>query len=194
MIPRRVEATQDGDEGFDEAFERLFRRAYLVSFRIVRNRQDAEDVAMDTMARALRDWRQLESPADGWVARVATNRAIDLWRRAQRRRRHHELDRPVEQAHDDDDLALRQALARLPKRQREVLALRYFGDLREREIAAALGCSSGSVKQHASRGLAALRRQLSDGRVDELDRGSAPSRGEAAVGGPTETACEASDA
>ena len=50
----------------------------------------------------------------------------------------------------------------LPKRQREVVALRYFLDLSEREIATVLGCSPGSVKQHASRGLAALRRQLRD--------------------------------
>jgi RNA polymerase sigma factor (sigma-70 family) len=158
-------------EGFDDAFERLFVRAYRVSFQIVRNREDAEDVAMDTLARALRDWEKLDPPVDGWVARVAANRSIDLWRRAQRRRRHDELGRlGAPGIQTDEELALRQAVATLPKRQREVLALRYFVDLSEQEIAAALGCSAGSVKQHASRGLAALRRTLSDERLDEINQ------------------------
>jgi RNA polymerase sigma-70 factor (sigma-E family) len=49
------------------------------------------------------------------------------------------------------------ALGRLPRRQREVLTLRYFLDLSEAQIADALSISAGSVKAHAHRGLAALR-------------------------------------
>ena len=49
------------------------------------------------------------------------------------------------------------ALGRLPRRQREVLTLRYYADLSEAQIADALGISAGSVKAHASRGLTALR-------------------------------------
>lgn len=52
------------------------------------------------------------------------------------------------------------AMGRLPERQREVLALRYYLDLSEREIAATLGISQGAVKSHASRGIAALRTHL----------------------------------
>ncbi len=37
---------------------------------------------MDTMARALRDWEKLDTAADAWVAKVATHRSIDLWRRS----------------------------------------------------------------------------------------------------------------
>jgi RNA polymerase sigma factor (sigma-70 family) len=50
-----------------------------------------------------------------------------------------------------------EALAALPERQREVLVLRYYGDLSEAEIAEALGISRGSVKSYASRGADALR-------------------------------------
>ena len=49
------------------------------------------------------------------------------------------------------------ALGRLPRRQREVLTLRYYLDLSEAQIADALSISAGSVKAHAHRGLAALR-------------------------------------
>ncbi len=48
----------------------------------------------------------------------------------------------------------------LPRRQSEVLVLRYQADLSEAEIAATLGISAGSVKTHASRGLAAVRQRL----------------------------------
>jgi RNA polymerase sigma factor (sigma-70 family) len=52
---------------------------------------------------------------------------------------------------------LHRALDTLSRRQREVIVLRFLADLPEAEVARALGCSVGSVKQHASRGLAALR-------------------------------------
>jgi RNA polymerase sigma-70 factor (sigma-E family) len=54
------------------------------------------------------------------------------------------------------------AVARLPRRAREVLVLRYYLDLQDQEIAAALGVSRGTVSSTASRGLAALARELRD--------------------------------
>ncbi len=169
MISEPPEAVKSQAQGFDDAFERLFMRAYRASFQILRSREDAEDVAMDTMARALREWDRLDPEPDGWVVTVAVHRAIDLWRRAQRRRHHDNTARPAESIHrTEEQSALRQALVKLPKRQREVVALRYFLDLSEREIASALGCSTGSVKQHASRGLAALRRALKDEDLEEI--------------------------
>jgi RNA polymerase sigma-70 factor (sigma-E family) len=57
-------------------------------------------------------------------------------------------------------------LASLPRQQRAVLVLRFYEDLPDREIAAALGCSESTVRAHASRALAALRDQLS--RTEEV--------------------------
>ena len=54
------------------------------------------------------------------------------------------------------------ALRQLPGRQREVLALRYYLDLSEADIAETLGISRGAVKSHASRGVAALRTLMED--------------------------------
>jgi RNA polymerase sigma factor (sigma-70 family) len=51
-------------------------------------------------------------------------------------------------------------LATLSRRQREVIVLRFLADLPEADVARALGCSVGSVKQHSSRGLANLRNSL----------------------------------
>jgi RNA polymerase sigma factor (sigma-70 family) len=98
-----------------------------------------------------------------YVRRVLVNASIDR-RRLLRRRG----ERPLEAADavpaTDDrtgqvanrDLLLR-SMAQLPPRQRAVLVLRYWADLSEAEIAETLGCSVGTVKSHASRGLARLR-------------------------------------
>ncbi len=73
---------------------------------------------------------------------------------------------PVAPGADEPSLALARrdavlrALRELPIRQREVLALRYYLDLSEAEIAETLGISRGAVKSHASRGSAALRTLL----------------------------------
>ena len=57
-----------------------------------------------------------------------------------------------------------EALRHLPDRQREVIALRYYLDLSEADIAETLGISRGAVKSHASRGASALRHLLEDAR------------------------------
>ncbi len=127
------------------------------------NRSDAEDVAQETLARAFARWRRVERYATAWVAKVSANVAIDVIRRQRRDR-----DRPATgreparesvaaDAYASERLELVAALRRLPRRQREVVVLRYVADLPEAVVAKQLGCSIGAVKQHASRGLHALR-------------------------------------
>ncbi len=67
---------------------------------------------------------------------------------------------PVQPHGVEDRELLRVALARLPRRQRAVLVLRYLCDLSVAEVAEILGCSPGTIKSQTSHGLAALRRQL----------------------------------
>lgn len=106
-------------------------------------------------------WRKVEPYAVAWVSRVAANLAIDRTRR----------DRRSEVVPDDlgrvdpdaaERLDLQRALRGLPRRQRDVVVLRYLLDQSEQTVAGALGVSVGSVKTHASRGLAALRLSLGD--------------------------------
>jgi RNA polymerase sigma-70 factor (ECF subfamily) len=148
---------------FDAAFPALFNKAYKVAFRILGDRGEAEEAAQEAVARAYERWDKL-APGGvplGWVARVSANLAIDTWRRRGR------LGGVTsEQAREDPSAADRVALVRvlqdLPRRQREVVVLRFLADLPEAEVAACLGIGTGSVKQHSSRGLAHLRAALGE--------------------------------
>lgn len=144
---------------FEEAFDDLYTRAYGVAYQLLGRRSEAEDVAQETLARAFVRWRKIRSYAEAWVVRVAGNLAVDVWRRLRRvdtnaatERRGATAPGPNEQRID-----LHRALDKLSGRQRDVLILRFLADLPEADVAKALGCSVGSVKQHASRGLATLR-------------------------------------
>jgi len=151
-----------GDDAFERQFEHLFGVAMRPASRILRSVEAAEDVAAEVLARAYADWKRLGGQPwlEAWITRVATNLSIDHVRKAKRR---------LPQVHvaDTGQLELRMdlasAVARLPKRQREAVSLRYFGDLSEQEVAALMQVSVGSVKTHVHRGLASIRLELGDG-------------------------------
>jgi RNA polymerase sigma factor (sigma-70 family) len=150
-----------GDEGFDGAFPELYPVAYRAAHRILGSVTEAEDVASDALARALTRWprvSRLDNP-QGWVVRVATNLAIDTARR--RRVVPTTLD-PVDDPAEAAVLriTLATALGSLPRRQREVIALRYLAGMSEHEVAEAMGIADSSVKEHAKRAMAALRKRF----------------------------------
>jgi RNA polymerase sigma factor (sigma-70 family) len=148
-----------GCEDFEVVFRALLPRAYRVAFRILGSRAEAEDAAAEALARAHASWSRVGGLAwrDAWVLRVTANVAVDMSRRRPR-------PVPVRSTTSDDvvelaslRLALAAALRTLPRRQREVIVLRYLADLTEAEVAACLHVSLGSVKRHGHRGMAALR-------------------------------------
>ena len=61
---------------------------------------------------------------------------------------------------EGERIDLQRALAGISRRQRSAVVLRYFADMSEADVAAALGCSVGTVKKHTARGLLILRRLL----------------------------------
>jgi len=148
-------ATSGNEADFESAFRDLYPRAFGLALRMLGNRAAAEDVAAETMARAYARWGRLDPERRaGWVLRVTSNQAIDLLRK-----KGHTLEPGVIDLEDGTALriALAAALAQLPRRQREAIALRYLSDLTEAETAVALGIGVGSVKTHTHRGLTALR-------------------------------------
>src|SRR5262245_32720978 len=119
------------------------------------------DLVQDALERTLLAWPRLQSrdEPEGYVRRIMVNRNISIWRKLSRERVTDPIDlvddQRIEQTPFDDDLW--KALHQLPPKQRAVIALRYYEDLSEAEIAPTLGCSVGTVKSQASKALAKLR-------------------------------------
>jgi RNA polymerase sigma-70 factor (sigma-E family) len=136
------------------------------------SRQDGEDLLQAALERVLRKPRRLNHDSDGnsdvegYLRRVLYNLAADGWRRRGTWKQKllpvlraesvttAEPDPATEVDRRDELVRL---LGQLPPRQRAVVVLRYWEQCSETETAALLGCSEGTVKSAASRGLAHLR-------------------------------------
>lgn len=145
------------DPSYDAQFPALFDGAYRVAYRILGNRDDAADIANDTMAKAWLRWSSVSAYGAAWVARASANAALSLIRRRKLLERLPLFPPPAPSPASELREDLVRALRQVTSRQRDVLVLRYVADLPEAAVAEALGCSVGTVKQHAHRGLRALR-------------------------------------
>ena len=153
-------ARRNRDEEFRAEYPDLYRRAYSSAYRIAGERTAAQELAQEALTRAYENWDKLDERRVGWVVTIAARLAIDAWRRESRtRQRILQSPAPID-AVAADRLDMVRALAALPRRQREVAVLRYLEDMPEVTVARILGCSVGTVKQHASRALVALRSGL----------------------------------
>ena len=148
-------------------FAEFFRGSWEPCLRavvaVVGSPQSAEDQVAEAFAKAWVSWRKVRRhPAPrAWVVRTALNTGASWWRR--RRRELPLADHDVTALGDLDgglDATLLTALWRLPARQREVIALRIFLDLDTDTIARQLGIEAGTVRMHLSRGVTALRHEL----------------------------------
>jgi RNA polymerase sigma-70 factor (sigma-E family) len=147
----------------------LFRARYpeMVRLADLLGADDPEDIAQEAFARLIRKAGSLRDP-DAALAYVRTT-VCNLVRNRHRHLRVVRLRTPSgqDEASSEHAVMIREdhrellaALAALPPRRREAIVLRYWLDLPEREIAAAMGVSTGTVKSHVSRGLDALGKVL----------------------------------
>jgi RNA polymerase sigma-70 factor (sigma-E family) len=127
------------------------------------NRPDAEDLVQATLVKTYLSWERIADVAalDTYVRRVMINTHISGWRR----RRLDEYptddlpDSPAADETGNSDLheLVQRAIDRLPRRMRAAVMLRYYDDMSELEVAAALGVSVGTVKSTVARAVAKLR-------------------------------------
>lgn len=150
------------DAEFDEYVERrspaLLRTAYLLT----RDRELAEDLLQTTLAKAWSAWKRVHDNPEPYVRKIMVNTYTGWWNRRWRG------EVPTAELPDgaragdetgpvDDRTSLWPALARLTRRQRAVVVLRFYEDLPEAVVAELLGCSVGTVKSTTSKALAKLR-------------------------------------
>jgi RNA polymerase sigma-70 factor (sigma-E family) len=165
---------------FDRHHTELVRMAALLGAD-----QDAEDVVAEAFCELYRRWPRLRDPqaAPAYLRSVVCNLTRMRLRHLQVVRRHTEPAPPVVGS-PEQQVVLREdqrevvlALRGLPDRQRQALVLRYWLDLKEADVAAAMEISCGAVKTHTSRGMAALTRRLTERRAEKLPEQSTQKSG-----------------
>jgi RNA polymerase sigma-70 factor (ECF subfamily) len=161
-------------DDFTEVFDEHVWSVYGFFAYRLSSRDECEDLTQATFERALRAWGRYDperSQPRTWLLAIARNMLIDFYRR-DRSRTHtalgepgaREEDLPLVAGPDEGDLGvspeLATALGKLGDREREMLALRFGGDLTGPEIAEQLGLSLANVQQILSRALRRLRAEL----------------------------------
>jgi len=150
----------------------LYRRhapdAVRLAYLLTGDRVLAEDLVQDAFVKLAGRFRDLRDP-DAFAAylrRTVVNLTNSHWRRTRLERAHAERegrrlrDAPVAAAGTEERDELWTVLRRLPRRQRAAIVLRYYEDLSEARIAEVLGVRPGTVKSLVSRGMDALRAEV----------------------------------
>lgn len=159
-----------GDSGGGEPvgqFDDLYRVQYAPMVRLARitagPHAAAEDIVQDAFSDVYRNLARLASPV-AYLRRAVISRSVSILRRRQVELRFLARQQPAAAVGPlgPEAAAVRAALSRLRPRQRAAVFLRYYLDLPEAEIAAALGCRVGTVKSLLHRSHETLRRYLDD--------------------------------
>ncbi len=166
----------DADGAVEQLYAAHWRSLVRLSCLLVHDLGTAEEVVQDAFVAVHRRWDGIRDPhkALAYLRRSVVNGSRSRLRHLKVVRAHAERQPVPDSVRGADEAVMESArresvldaLAELPRRQREVIALRYYVDLSEADIAETLGISRGAVKSHASRGAAALREALADHLTD----------------------------
>ena len=161
-----VEAARSGDvESLGRLYERYYQPMAWVAYSVLFDREQAHDIAQETFAVVCRKLVHLKRPERfaGWLATICRNLAID----AVRRRKGNgvsleEIDEPVAAEGGDEGESVRQAIARLPEMDREIVVLRYFDEMSYEQLQGVLGISIHAVKGRLFRAKQRLRAHMNN--------------------------------
>lgn len=170
---RLLEDLRHNPDAFRALYQHYFPRVFAyTAYRIGRS-QDTEDVVAETFALVIEKIAQFEYRGDGsfaaWLFRIAHSRVQQFYRQHRTAREPLALDdlpeiesrlpSPDQIVSDKERFAeLRRTILMLSPRKQEVVTLRFFGELRNQEIAAVLGLDERTVASHLCRAVADLQR------------------------------------
>lgn len=159
-----------GGGSFESFVRHEGKRLVGLAYTLSGSRLAAEDLVQEALIVAYRRWDEVSRLDDpgAWVRRVVANRAVSLTRRriseakglARLAMQRQPVEMPVISAGTEH---IWKEVRRLPKRQLQVVALRYFDQLTMAEIADVLGCSKETVNTHLRRARETLARRLPEG-------------------------------
>jgi RNA polymerase sigma-70 factor (ECF subfamily) len=170
---RLIEQAQVDAHAFHELYQPYFDRVFAyIAYRVGR-KQDAEDLTSETFLRALARLTTFEYRGEGsfaaWLFQIARYVVSEFYRHHNQPLMVDIADVPLIQHSDFDQqiinqerfVRLRELLYGLSERRREVIILRFYGGLRNKEIAVVLGIDERTVASNLSRGLKDLQRKFS---------------------------------
>jgi RNA polymerase sigma-70 factor (ECF subfamily) len=139
---------------YEEYYDKIARYVYVH----IDNKEEAEDIAGEVFLRALKSlksYREQGVPMQGWLFRIAHNLTIDYLRKMDKRRTVpvdsvvlSGNDNPADTAERNIEFArITEAMKQLTTEQREVINLRFFGELTSKEVGSVLGKSDGAVRE-----------------------------------------------
>ena len=163
-----VPAAWDADRAVTALYTAHYRSLVRLAALLVRDVATAEEVVQESFVAMHRGWRRLRDSdkALSYLRQSVVNRSRSVLRHRVVVDRNAPKPPPDMPSAEQGAIALLErsavvaALRTLPSRQREALVLRYYGDLSEAQIAAAMGISRGAVKSHTARAMSALRQVL----------------------------------
>lgn len=157
----------------DEVMQEQLLSVFRVSYAVLNDKHDAEDIAQETFLAYYTTSEDFESDEHirRWLLTVAVNKSKNLQKSAWKRKRQ-PMDDPEVMGQTIDfrpaeDRALLDAVAELPLKCRTVIHLFYYEDYKIKEIAEMLDVSENTVKSQLSRGRELLRKRLKEAWDDE---------------------------
>ncbi len=151
-----AEATMDTSATIEDVYRAQWAPLVRLASVLTGDRDRAEDIVHDVFVRFAARPRPQDSPS--YLRQMVVNATRDHHRRVRIERRMVHLAPPPDAIPEVDEMML--FLKRLPTRQRQALALRYYADLSVDQIAQLLNCPAGTVKSLLHRGIEALRKEF----------------------------------
>lgn len=171
-----IQRAQTDADAFQELYRRYVKRVYGYVAARVNAPQDAEDIVAEVFLRVIKNLAQLRQKQPtrfaAWLFSIARHAVADHYRRNGTSDKHLSLEdaniaAPAEKQPDhiisqnEEAARLYRLIQALPQRKREIITLRYYGGLRNQEIAVVLGIGEKTVSAYLSRALNDLQEKVS---------------------------------
>lgn len=170
----RLNSRKTKEEQFSEKITTIQNKLYRLAYCYVKNEQEALDIVSEATYKGYIAYGKMDSMTyfDTWMSRIVINTSIDHIRRSKQvtymEDHAHEFAAPERGASVEEKMDLYDALDRLVPEDRAYIILKFFGNMRFREIAEVLSLSENTVKSRFYRIINKLKMDLIEGEVGDL--------------------------
>ncbi len=153
------------DELINVDKDRLYRIAYIH----VKNEEDALDIVQETIYKAYFNIKKLKEPQyfKTWITRILVNTSLNHIKKFKKLDFLEEVELEKQGTSEENYMELYDAVDRLEDKYKTIIVLKYFEDMKIKEISEVLDMSESNVKNYLYRGLEKLRIQLGEDDIDE---------------------------